>query len=69
MLTIIIHERYLPNASETNISLTSHHIFAYLNIKTTQKEVMEFCPFIGWKFVLKPVSVWLFSKTTTVEFA
>ena len=30
---------------------------------------MEFSPFIGKQFILKPVSLWLcFSKTTKVEF-
>ena len=69
MFAIIIHEKYRPTASETDISLTDRHIFANLNIKTTQQDVMEFSPFIGRKFVLKPISVWLcFSKTTKVEF-
>ena len=36
MLAIIIHEKYILIASETNISLTSHHIFADLNVKTMQ---------------------------------
>ena len=48
MLTIKIHRKSIPNALETNISLTSHHIFADLNIKATQQEV-----------ILKLVSVWL----------
>ena len=36
MLAIKIHQKYVPNASETNISLTSHGIFADLNIKKMQ---------------------------------
>ena len=44
---------------KTTISLTSHCIFADLNIKTMQQEVIEFSPFIGRTFILKPVSVWL----------
>ena len=31
--------------------------------------MIEFSSFIGRKFIFKPVSVWLFSKTTKVEFA
>ena len=54
---------------KTNISLNIHHISTNLNIKTTQQEVIGFSPFIGRKFVWKPVSVWLFSQTTEVEFA
>ena len=42
-----------------NISLFSHCIFADLNAKTTQQEVTESSPFIGRKFIFKPVSVWL----------
>ena len=34
-----------------NTSLTSHCIFADLNVKTTQQEVIEFSPFIERKFV------------------
>ena len=30
------HRKYIPSALETNISLTSHRIFANLNIKTMQ---------------------------------
>ena len=48
-----------PKLPKTNISLTSHHIFADLNVKTTQQEEIEFSPVIGRNFVLKPVSVWL----------
>ena len=54
---------------KTNTALTGHHIFADLMPKQTQQELTEFSPFIRRKFVLKPVSVWLwFSKTTKVEF-
>ena len=49
---------YVPNASETKLFLTSHHIFADLNVKIIQYEVIEFSPFIGRQFVFKPVSVW-----------
>ena len=35
-LVIIIHERYIADASQTNISLTSHYIFADLYIKIMQ---------------------------------
>ena len=36
MLAIKIHRKYIPNALETNISLTSHSIFSDLNIRTMQ---------------------------------
>ena len=36
MLAIKIHRKYVPNASETNISLTSHRIFADFSVKTMQ---------------------------------
>ena len=48
-----------PMLQNTNTSLTSHCIFANSNTKTMQQEVIEFSPFIGRKFLLKPVSVWL----------
>ena len=48
-----------PVLQKTNISVTSHRIFADLNVNTTQWEVIDFSPFIRRKFVLKPVSVWL----------
>ena len=35
-LVIIIHERYIADASQTDISLTSHYIFADLYIKLMQ---------------------------------
>ena len=57
-----------PTYRKTNFSSTSHRILADLNVKTTQKEVTEFFPFIGRKFVLKPVSVWqCFPRQQTVE--
>ena len=60
MLTVIIHEKLSPMLQKTTISLTSHHIFADLNVKTTQQQVKEFSPCNGRQFVLKPVSVWLY---------
>ena len=45
-----------PMFQKTNISLTTHHIFTDLNIKMPL-EVIGFSPFIGRKFILKPVSV------------
>ena len=47
-----------PMLQETNVSLNSPRISANLNVKQ-QQEVIEFSPFIGRKFVLKLVSVWL----------
>ena len=44
---------------KTNISFPSHCIFADLIVKITQQEVIKFSPFIGRKFILKPVSVCL----------
>ena len=48
---------YIPNASETKLVMTSHHIFADLNVITMQCEVIELSPFNGRQFVFKPVSV------------
>ena len=54
---------------KTNISKTSHHIFAHWNAKTTPQEVRGFSPFIGRKFVFKTVlSLAVFFKMTKVEF-
>ena len=36
MLAIKIHRKYIPNALETNVSLTSHHVFADMNVRTEQ---------------------------------
>ena len=44
---------------QKTISVPSHCIFADLNINPTQKEVIEFSPFIRQQFFLKPVSAWL----------
>ena len=54
-------KKVYPMLQKTKISLmTSHCIFVDFNIKTTQQEVMERSPFIVRKYVLKPVSVWLY---------
>ena len=52
MLAFIIHEKY-PVLQKSNISFTSNCIFADLNVKTTQEEVIEFFPFMGRKSILK----------------
>ena len=52
-------KRLYPILNKTSISLTSHRIFANLNINITQQEVTEFSPFIGKQFILKLVSVCL----------
>ena len=48
-----------PMLQRINMSLNSHHISTDLNVKTMQKEVIEFSPYIRRKLVLKLVSVWL----------
>ena len=58
-----------PMLQKTNSSLTSHHIFTNLNVKTAQKDVIEFSSFIGRKLRFETgFSLAVFSKTTKVEF-
>ena len=44
MLAIIIHEKYVSDASKTDTALTGHRLFADLMPKQTQQELTSSLP-------------------------